>query len=183
MNYTNQTSRVSLRHFLLLGVSVLLLVALAACGGQANTTENPDPPAESSTNNTPTEIDMPEPTAASEDSAPTEAIAESEPTGETAAEPPAEMTVSFSADVFPILQSRCINCHGGDRTNAELVMRSYEDLMAGSENGQVIIPGDAENSLLVQLVSEQKMPKRGPKLTPVQVQTIADWVNEGANNN
>jgi mono/diheme cytochrome c family protein len=171
MNYTNQTSRVSLRHFLLLGVSVLLLVALAACGGQANTTENPAPPAENSTNNTPTEIDMPEPTAASEDSAPTDA------------EPPAEMTVSFSADVFPILQSRCINCHGGDRTNAELVMRSYEDLMAGSENGQVIIPGDAENSLLVQLVSEQKMPKRGPKLTPVQVQTIADWVNEGANNN
>ena len=183
MDYKDQISRVSFRQFLLIGGSILLMVVLAACGGQANTSENPNSPAENSTNNTTTEIDMPDPTAASADPAPTEAIAEPEPTAETVAEPPAEMTVSFSEDVFPIIQSRCINCHGGDRTEGELILRSYEDLMTGGESGLVIIAGDAENSLLVQLVSEQKMPKRGPKLTPVQVQTIADWVNEGANNN
>ena len=183
MDYKDQAARVTIRRFLLLGASILLMAALAACGGQANTTENSAPPAENSTNNTTTEIDMPEPTAASEDPAPTEAMAEPEPTAETVAEPPAEMTVSFSEDVFPIIQSRCINCHGGDRTEADLVLRSYEDLMAGGESGQVVIPGDAENSLLVQLISELKMPKRGPKLTPVQIQTITDWVNEGASNN
>ena len=55
--------------------------------------------------------------------------------------------------------------------------------MAGSKNGPVIAAGDADNSLLVELVSTQKMPKRGPKLTPDQVQVIIDWVNQGALNN
>jgi hypothetical protein len=55
--------------------------------------------------------------------------------------------------------------------------------MAGSENGLVIVPGDAENSLLVELVATQEMPKRGPKLTPPQVQIITDWVNQGALDN
>ena len=56
-------------------------------------------------------------------------------------------------------------------------------LMAGSENGAVIVPGDAANSLLVELVATQEMPKRGPKLTPPQVQIITDWVNQGALDN
>jgi hypothetical protein len=55
--------------------------------------------------------------------------------------------------------------------------------MAGSDNGPVIAPGDAANSLLVEMVATQKMPKRGPKLTPPQVQLITDWVNQGALDN
>jgi hypothetical protein len=120
--------------------------------------------------------------------APTEAV-ESMPT-DIPAEAPTEApagapaaTVSFTNDVMPIIQSRCINCHGGDRTEEGLVMRTYEELMAGSENGQVIVPGDVVNSLLVELVTTQKMPKRGPKLTPSQVQLITEWVAAGAPNN
>jgi hypothetical protein len=64
-----------------------------------------------------------------------------------------------------------------------LILRNYSELMAGSDNGPVITPGDAADSLLVKLISNQKMPKRGPKLTPPQVQLIVDWVNQGALNN
>jgi hypothetical protein len=76
-----------------------------------------------------------------------------------------------------------VNCHGGDRTEEGLVLKTHGDLMAGSDNGPVVAPGDAENSLLVELVTTQKMPKRGPKLTPPQIQLITDWVNQGALNN
>jgi hypothetical protein len=31
--------------------------------------------------------------------------------------------------------------------------------------------------------SSGKMPKRGPKLTAEQIQTISDWINAGALNN
>jgi uncharacterized membrane protein len=92
-------------------------------------------------------------------------------------------TVSFANDVLPIIQSRCINCHGGERTQEGLSLKSHAELMAGSDNGTVVTPGDAANSLLVELVAAQKMPKRGPKLTPPQVQLITDWVNQGALNN
>ena len=113
---------------------------------------------------------------------PTETFQATEPAPVT--QPAAQVaTVSFVNDVFPIIQSRCINCHGGDRTEEGLAMLTYADLMAGSDNGPVVAPGDAVNSLLAELVSEQKMPKRGPKLTPPQVQVIIDWINQGALDN
>jgi len=101
-----------------------------------------------------------------------------------ATEPAAHATaVSFANDVFPILQSRCINCHGGNRTEEGLSLKTYAEIMKGSQNGLVVTAGDADNSLLAELISKQKMPKRGPKLTPPQIQLIIDWINQGALDN
>ncbi len=91
--------------------------------------------------------------------------------------------VSFTEDIQPILQYRCGNCHMGEFVSKDLRMDTYEDLMKGSRNGSVIIAGNAKESLLVQKVSSGQMPKRGPKLTPSQVQIIVDWINSGAPNN
>jgi mono/diheme cytochrome c family protein len=159
---------------------LILTLGLAACAQAAetnNTASNPAPeePANQQPTDQPEEADEPE-------------TAKETPAEEPAPEPTEEQTtasggVSFSADVMPILMSRCITCHGGDRIEAELVMLDYDNLMKGSENGPVIIAGDAANSYLVELIESQKMPKRGPKLTPPQVQTIIDWINQGALNN
>lgn len=100
-----------------------------------------------------------------------------------ASDTPAVATVSFANDVMPILQSRCFNCHGGDDVKEGLSFASFDTLMAGSINGPVIVPGDAANSLLVQLIQQGKMPKRGPKLTPDQLQILIDWILAGAPNN
>jgi len=92
-------------------------------------------------------------------------------------------TVSFTDDILPLFESRCMNCHGQERLEEGLSLRTYTDMMMGSKNGAVVVPGDASNSLLAQLISNQKMPKRGPKLTPPQVQLIIDWINQGALDN
>jgi mono/diheme cytochrome c family protein len=91
--------------------------------------------------------------------------------------------VSFASDILPLFESRCINCHGGERTQEGLDLKTHTSLIAGSSNGTVVTPGNAADSLLVELVATQKMPKRGPKLTPDQVQLITDWVNQGALDN
>ena len=91
--------------------------------------------------------------------------------------------ISFSRDILPIFESRCINCHGGRKTEKGLDLKTYNTLMAGSEEGIVLIPGDSEKSSLAQLLVEGKMPKRGPKLTPSQLQMVLDWINSGAENN
>lgn len=99
---------------------------------------------------------------------------------------PTEMLIpgiSYANDIVPIFKSRCVNCHGGKKTEEGLDMTSYELLMSGSENGVVIVPGDALNSLLGELLLEKKMPKRGPKLNPDQTQQIMDWINQGALDN
>jgi uncharacterized membrane protein len=91
--------------------------------------------------------------------------------------------VSLSKDVLPILQSRCTNCHGGDKIEEGLNLTNYAAMMAGSKNGPVVIPGDAANSLMGKSLIEREMPKRGPKLSPAQAQLILDWINEGAHDN
>jgi mono/diheme cytochrome c family protein len=157
-------------------ISILIVGLLAACGGQP--TEAPaSPPTEAVAPATEAPTQAP---AATE--APTEAAAATEPPAAT--QPAVEgATVSFSTDILPIFESRCIGCHGGERTQEGLDLKTHASLMAGSTNGFVVTPGDATNSLLVELVATQKMPKRGPKLTPPQVQLITDWVNQGAPDN
>lgn len=91
--------------------------------------------------------------------------------------------ISFAADILPILESRCVNCHGGNKTEKGLDLKSYEALMNGSEKGPVLVAGDAANSPLATLISNGKMPKRGPKLTPEQIELIIAWINAGALNN
>ena len=161
------------RILLILTVSMFGVLILAACGG-----EIAPEPAETQAPQSAEET-APTPEAAE----PTEAPEEPE-TGVPAEAPAeAEAMVSFANDVLPIIESRCFNCHGGQRVEEGLLLGSYEELMAGSENGPVIVPGDAANSLFVELIATQEMPKRGPKLTPPQVQLITDWVNSGAPNN
>ena len=158
-------------------VFVLLVGLLTACGAQPTEapallpTEAVAPATDAPTNVPP----------ATDTSAPTEPAAATEaPATQPAA---GGATVSFAADVLPIIQSRCINCHGGQRTEEGLDMNTHASLLAGSENGPVVIPGDVANSLFVELVASQEMPKRGPKLTPAQVQIFTDWVNQGALDN
>lgn len=154
------------------GMILAALFVLAACGGSAPATA--DAPAPAATTAPATEA--PPAQAPAQEATPATAA----PT-EAAASAPGQ--VSFSRDVLPVLQSRCINCHGGQRTSEGLDMKTYEALMAGSQNGSVVTPGDAASSSFVTLSAEGKMPKRGPKLTPAEVQLLTDWVNAGAPNN
>jgi hypothetical protein len=156
---------------------VLIAGLLTACGGQAT--------------NTPAAVSQPTEALAPALSSPSGAQAATNPPVSTATSAPATepaatsqgAPVSFSHDVLPILSSRCTNCHGGERTEKGLNLKTYADMMQGSENGPVVTAGNAADSKLVELILNQKMPKRGPKLTPPQVQLITDWVNQGALNN
>lgn len=163
-----------------IAIFILIVGLLSACGGQAtNAPTSALRPTEEAVSVTGTPTSLPPFT---DTAAPKDTAQATEPAAATQSVPQGA-TVSFASDVFPIIQSRCINCHGGDRTEEGLVMLTYADILAGSDNGPVITPGDATNSLLAELVSTQKMPKRGPKLTLPQVQIIIDWINQGALNN
>lgn len=156
-------------------ITLLLIGLLSACGTQvANTlapaselTEAVAVPTQVVANTlVPTDVPSPLP--------PTEVPATASGQG---------ITVSFANDILPLLNNHCVNCHGGNRTEEGLNLLSYAAIMSGSKNGAVVTPGDADNSLLVELLVSQEMPKRGPKLTPTQIQPIIDWINQGALDN
>jgi hypothetical protein len=59
-----------------------------------------------------------------------------------------------------------------------LNLTTYQSALKGSQNGPVIVPGDAQGSLIVQKQS-------GPQahfgqLTPEELQLLTDWITAGA---
>ncbi|HAE59587.1 MAG TPA: hypothetical protein DCG54_08785 [Anaerolineae bacterium] len=154
-----------------------LTLILSACGSAP---AEPGPPSE-------------EPGATSEPVPPTaaaeaDAAVEAPDATETSAPAPDELVsatggVSFQNDIAPILDRSCIRCHGGSRREEGLDMRSYATMMSGSDNGLVILPGDADGSLLITQVVDGEMPRRAPKLAAEQIKLLIDWVNQGALDN
>jgi nitrate/TMAO reductase-like tetraheme cytochrome c subunit len=75
--------------------------------------------------------------------------------------------------VGPILEARCVACHGG---TAGLYLDTYEGLIAGGNLGPAIVPGDAGESLLVQL-QHNGHPN---SLASRELDWIVQWINAGA---
>ena len=91
---------------------------------------------------------------------------------------------SFQDDVLPILTNRCAfaGCHvAGGPYGIDL--RTYDAVIAGGNDGAIVIAGNARRSELVEQIVEGKMPPSGPPLPAAQIQLIIDWINEGAKNN
>ena len=105
----------------------------------------------------------------------------------------ATQQVSFQHDVVPILEGRCIKCHAppdgaGYRTTG-LSLLTYDSLMHGTDYGPVIVAGDSRRSILNMLVEgragkQQRMPHNEQQgLSNTQIETLKNWVNQGALNN
>jgi len=96
--------------------------------------------------------------------------------------PPPSGNVLSWEDVSPIFQNNCVSCHGG---NGGLFLDTYAHALEGGDLGAVIIPGDADNSLLYQVLNGPsqgipQMPLDGSPLSNNNKNTIRDWINDGA---
>ena len=86
-------------------------------------------------------------------------------------------------EVKPLLDSRCVNCHGPDEQKGGLRLDSREAILKGGDNGPVVVPGDPAKSLIVQAVTHVrnalKMPPK-EKLTPKDIAMLERWIRDGA---
>ena len=101
----------------------------------------------------------------------------------TSSVPVAHEPVSFSADVMPILEQYCVECHSEENSELGLRLDSYEGVMAGSDYGTVVEPGDPAGSLLVDMVEAGDMPEEGDPVPAEELETLKTWIAEGAENN
>lgn len=89
----------------------------------------------------------------------------------------------FLRHIKPLLDSKCALCHDGDNAKAGFDLATNELLMEGGKSGAVIVPGDAENSLLYQMVvgaKEPMMPFKMAELSDEEIGFIREWINSGA---
>lgn len=104
-------------------------------------------------------------------------------THETPVAPAVEGPVSYSQQIAPLFEETCAECHGSEEPELGLDMTSYEAMMAGSDYGSVIEPGDADGSLLLEMIVAGEMPQDADPLSEEQVELIRSWIDAGAENN
>lgn len=98
----------------------------------------------------------------------------------------ADDKVDFAKSIAPVLEKRCIECHGPKKVKAELRLDTKELALKGGESGKTIVPGKAAESALVKRVSlpeghDDIMPPKGDPLSKEQIELIKKWIDEGAN--
>ena len=94
-------------------------------------------------------------------------------------------TVSFAADVAPLLVESCKGCHiNAMRASGGLNMDTFAQLLRGGDSGDIVIPGNGEESLLVKKLRGSmglKMPAGGrPAFSDDSIKLISTWIDEGA---
>src|SRR3954453_2415702 len=96
--------------------------------------------------------------------------------------------IDFNRDIRPILSDNCFNCHGFDekKRKAKLRLDTFEGATAPRDAKPAIKPKDLDGSELWYRVNATNADDRMPpaesnkKLTPAQIATLKQWVEQGA---
>ena len=84
--------------------------------------------------------------------------------------------VSFSEDIWPIIEAEALDAHGG---RGGVFLESYDDIL------EYVEPGNPEESVLYHVLTgdgQPLMPPDGP-LPDEQIQLFYDWILQGAKDN
>lgn len=93
--------------------------------------------------------------------------------------------IDFSAQVKPILNKRCISCHGGVKQNGGFSVLFREEALDTLESGKLaVIPGDPDHSEMIRRINEKdpeaRMPYKEEPLSKDEIRILTKWVEEGA---
>lgn len=100
--------------------------------------------------------------------------------------------ISYAEDIQPILNAKCQYCHLAGTAGYEASqfgMATYEEVMQGTRYGPMVIPGDADSSVLVMLIEGRADPAinmphgEAQPLYKGEIEKIRLWVEQGAKNN
>ena len=93
---------------------------------------------------------------------------------------PARGEVDFAHEVLPILRERCAECHSNGTYKGGVSIDTREALL-GSDD--VVVVGDASQSLFIELLSvedpDDRMPKKADPLPAEEIAVLTRWVDGG----
>ena len=94
---------------------------------------------------------------------------------------------TYAADVAPILEQKCVSCHGRFLPQKGLRLHSREAIFAGGDSGAAVVPGSPLSSplytaLRLPATDPRHMPPvaGGRPLSSGEIATIRDWIARGA---
>ena len=90
----------------------------------------------------------------------------------------------YVREVAPLLKKYCAGCHNADDREGKLSLETYAELQRGGATGPAVLPGNAESSRLMRLLTgaaEPVMPpKDNPRPTAAEIAIVQRWIAAGA---
>jgi len=87
----------------------------------------------------------------------------------------------FGHQVLPILQRKCLRCHGEGKTKGGLDLTTFAVALKGGISGDTVLPGKSRASLLWKQIAANEMPPEGEeRVTYEELQTISRWIDSSA---
>ena len=88
-------------------------------------------------------------------------------------------------EVQSVFAAKCVDCHSGVEAARGLSLDSWENTMAGSEEGEAVIAYDAARSLLTEITTKlvggpHPLELGAEGLTEDEVALVSAWIDEGA---
>lgn len=90
-------------------------------------------------------------------------------------------------DVLPIVLLRCVTCHGPRLAENGLDMRTVESMLKGGKSGPALVPGNPDESLMMERIESEACPPRESLLKyfvrrpgASEIQMLKDWIASGA---
>ena len=93
--------------------------------------------------------------------------------------------VDFNAEVRPLLNDKCLGCHGGVKQAGGFSMLFPEEAVQPGESGRPpIVPGHPDSSEIMNRVThhdpEERMPAEGAPLNQEEIELLETWIAQGA---
>ncbi len=93
--------------------------------------------------------------------------------------------VSFSTDIKPLLEARCINCHHAGALFGDLNLENHDLAFKQRAKGPVITPGSSDKSPLYLVLTlpegdKKAMPPTGHRISAEEAALIKRWIDQGA---
>ena len=93
--------------------------------------------------------------------------------------------VEFARDIQPLLEDRCLSCHGPELQESSLRVDIRQTLLKGGDSETpAVVPGKSAKSELIQRVTATDpgylMPPEGKPFTKAEVELLKGWIDAGA---
>ena len=91
----------------------------------------------------------------------------------------------FTADILPLLQKHCTDCHDADQAKGQLRLDEVRGILQGGNSGEpLFVRGQSADSLIIKRVTSENpkehMPNKGESLAPAEVALLRAWIDAGA---
>ena len=95
----------------------------------------------------------------------------------------------YAALIAPLMESKCNSCHNGEKSKGDLRLDTHEFILKGGENGDNVVAGQPEKSLLITRMlipvdndpdEEHMPPAEKPQPSKEEIALVSWWVKKGA---